>query len=260
MPGVRPPLYGTLLEETASDGSYTLYFYDRQNGFLLAGVQSDGNGTAYTYDSIGNLTGAYPITFSPQTGGGYVRDPSCTAEVSYTYDAAMRLSGIAVGGVSYTFAYDNFGNPEGVSVAGHGALVSYTYGARNGKPETLTYENGLTVRYTYDALDRVSEIGYRTGGRDVTAYRYTYAATGWRDLLVGYDGKSVTYDAIGNPRLSRILVFPISGAMLTYDLTCDSYMGIVNEVLTILSAILGILRARREQKRCTAEAPASRAA
>ena len=172
------PLYGTLREETASDGSYTLYFYDRQNGFLLASVQSDGNGTAYTYDSIGNLTGAYPITFSPQTGGGYVRDPSCAAEVSYTYDAAMRLSGIAVGGVSYTFAYDNFGNPEGVSVAGHGALVSYTYGARNGKLETLTYENGLTVRYTYDALDRVSEIGYRTGGRDATAYRYTYDAAG----------------------------------------------------------------------------------
>ena len=172
------PLYGTLLEETASDGSYTLYFYDRQNGYLLASVQNDGNGTAYTYDSIGNLTGAYPITFSPATGGGYVRDTSCATEVSYTYDAAMRLSGIAVGDVSYTFTYDHFGNPEGVSVAGHGALVSYTYGARNGKPETLTYANGLTVRYTYDALDRVSEIGYRTGGRDVTAYRYTYDAAG----------------------------------------------------------------------------------
>lgn len=66
---------------------------------------------------------------------------------------------------------------------------------------------------------------------------------------------SVTGFYIGTPRLSRILVFPISGAMLTYDLTCDSYMGIVNEVLTILSAILGILRAGREQKRRAAEVP-----
>lgn len=45
-----------------------------------------------------------------------------------------------------------------------------------------------------------------------------------------------------NPKLSRILAFPMSAAMLTYDITCLSYMGIVNEVLSLLSAAAGIIR------------------
>ena len=28
---------------------------------------------------------------------------------------------------------------------------------------------------------------------------YTYATTGWKDLLVSYDGQTITYDALGNP-------------------------------------------------------------
>ena len=45
-----------------------------------------------------------------------------------------------------------------------------------------------------------------------------------------------------SPSLSRVLAFPISASMLTYDIYAVSYMGIVNEVLTIISAIIGIKR------------------
>ena len=52
----------------------------------------------------------------------------------------------------------------------------------------------------------------------------------------------------GNPRLSRILAFPVSGCMMTYDFTCGSVMGIVNETLTLISAAAGVIRFRRERK------------
>ncbi len=45
-----------------------------------------------------------------------------------------------------------------------------------------------------------------------------------------------------NPHLSRCLAFPISVSMLTYDFTCRSYMGIANEIFTLISAVAGIVR------------------
>lgn len=49
---------------------------------------------------------------------------------------------------------------------------------------------------------------------------------------------------IGKPRISRLISFPIAGSMLAYDisLTPISVAGIVNELLTILSSVVGIIR------------------
>ena len=55
---------------------------------------------------------------------------------------------------------------------------------------------------------------------------------------------------IGRPRLSRILVFPISACMLTYDIACGSVAGIVNECFAITSSAVGIVlhdRKRHEE-------------
>ena len=52
------------------------------------------------------------------------------------------------------------------------------------------------------------------------------------------------------PTLSKILAFPISFCMLTYDIYVWSYMGIANEAFTLVSAtvavILLIVRSRRK--------------
>ena len=47
---------------------------------------------------------------------------------------------------------------------------------------------------------------------------------------------------IGNPKLSRILAFPVSACMLTYDLACGSIAGVINESLAMVSSAVGILR------------------
>lgn len=44
------------------------------------------------------------------------------------------------------------------------------------------------------------------------------------------------------PRASRLLALPISACMLTYSITVGSYAGIANEVFTVSSTIIGIIR------------------
>ena len=47
---------------------------------------------------------------------------------------------------------------------------------------------------------------------------------------------------IGNPKLSRILAFPISTSMLIYDVAYFSVMGIFNEAFGMTSSLVGIVR------------------
>ena len=75
--------------------------------------------------------------------------------------------------------YDIFGNSSSVKVGGS-EIASYTYGSNNGKLETLTYGNGVSVKYVYDELDRVSKVCYNAGsGTSFSdAYLYTYDSNG----------------------------------------------------------------------------------
>ena len=45
-----------------------------------------------------------------------------------------------------------------------------------------------------------------------------------------------------NPRVSRLLALPISACMLTYSIMVNSYAGIANEVFTVSSTLIGLLR------------------
>lgn len=44
------------------------------------------------------------------------------------------------------------------------------------------------------------------------------------------------------PNLTRFISFPISICMLIYDIVSGSYIGICNEVFTLISAIIGVIR------------------
>lgn len=44
------------------------------------------------------------------------------------------------------------------------------------------------------------------------------------------------------PKLSRVLAYPISVCMLSYDIPFASWTGIINEILTLVSTTLGLLR------------------
>ena len=67
----------------------------------------------------------------------------------------------------------------------------------------------------------------------------------WNGVTSVFPALASTISIIGfwkaNPVHSRVLAFPVSGLMLTYDLGCASYVGIVNEVLTLFATTFAII-------------------
>ena len=57
---------------------------------------------------------------------------------------------------------------------------------------------------------------------------------------------SITSFWYGNPKVTRYISFPTSALMLTYDVFCHSYIGIFNEIFTICSSVVGVLRYRKK--------------
>ncbi|URZ05989.1 DNRLRE domain-containing protein [Clostridium felsineum] len=110
------------------------------------------------------------------------------------------------------------------TVDNNGNQINYTYNA-NGNIETIT-QGGKAIKYSYNELDEVTRednavlnktvvYKYDLGGNIVSKTEYPYstgnlaAATNtinygygdsnWKDKLTNYNGKNITYDAIGNP-------------------------------------------------------------
>lgn len=50
------------------------------------------------------------------------------------------------------------------------------------------------------------------------------------------------------PMLVCILAFPISACMLAYNIYCGSYFGIANEILTLISAFVGVIKNKKTTK------------
>ena len=188
------PYFGAVTETLDSLGNKTQYFYDG-DGRLSAVIYPDDTGLTYTYDEMGNVESVLPAEYVSNV----VSDVENSASVSYEYDEANRLDKITTESTVYTFEYDSFGNTTKIS-AGSNTLASYTYEENNGKLKTLTYGNGDSVRYTYDELDRISQIEYNNGTGYVTAVKYTYNADGsvskMQDMLTG-EVTQFSYDSLG---------------------------------------------------------------
>ena len=109
-------------------------------------------------------------------------------------------------GKTYTYTYDNNGNILSVSDGSY--TTSYTYDSAN----QLTRENnqaaGKTWTWTYDNAGNIlvkKEYAYTTGtlGTVQKTVNYAYGDSAWGDLLTIHDGKTITYDTIGNPLSER---------------------------------------------------------
>ena len=54
---------------------------------------------------------------------------------------------------------------------------------------------------------------------------------------------------IGKPKFSRILSFPISACMLTYDIASKSIAGVINEIFALTSSVIGLLIIDRKRSK-----------
>ena len=211
---------GQTAKEAYYDGSITrqnAYTYDN-GGKLTSLAMPNGDTTSYTYDYLNRLSAK---RYGP--GGGRICD-------YYYYQAYENLMSPLVSDISYhqgnqgdrvtsfRYRYDNVGNIESAeqsdSVRGTIAKSTYRYDRfnqliqeeRDGKTWFYQYDtvgNLLWVRnYDYtgyaDYNEAASAASYQPElllGTDT----YSYGNSEWQDLLTAFNGRSITYDAIGNP-------------------------------------------------------------
>uniref|UniRef100_UPI00242F69EA hypothetical protein n=1 Tax=Gemmiger formicilis TaxID=745368 RepID=UPI00242F69EA len=194
-----------------ANGVRTQYGYDAGTAHLLSTTAANGTQQDYRY-----------CTGSDRTALTYING---VASIRYTYDRAQLSDLIRKGYLGstgfwqhYLLNYDAFGNMTRVQVCASSAeqtgytspvtLASYSYdgSVNNGRLTTMTYGNGDSVSYTYDAFDRQRTAAYNDG----TTYHYDYS--GDNDLARQYvtDGSgavteqySYQYDSLGRLIHSR---------------------------------------------------------
>ena len=189
-------------------GHQTRYLYGdvakHQKPGLGYGVQVDGKTCIeYAYDLLGRCekkTQTYPS--------------GKKKEITYTYVPGIKegtttalVGTITENGKETAYTYDGRGNILEIctkeldtgKVTDH---MLYTY---NGMNQVIREEDavrGTTYTYTYDLggnllenkkYDRVNGVE-ELRGTDT----YTYSS-GWKDQLTSFNGKAITYDAMGNP-------------------------------------------------------------
>ncbi len=194
-------IFGALLEENNGVDRAIKYFYDTNNGNLLATVNVyDGTGTVYTYDGMGRLTGVTPATYSSSTGA-YTAVTNAQS-VDYTYDSRNMLSTVSTDSTTYTFTYDVWGNQSSVAI-GSTTLASYEYNDETGTLKKMTYGNGTVVNYTYNELDMLTRVTFTSSsGTETVAYEYEYTAMGQVHKLIDHmSGIETVYTYDGGGRL-----------------------------------------------------------
>ena len=127
--------------------------------------------------------------------------------------------------------------------------VSHTYGDRNGQLLKSTYANGWEVTYTYDNLDRVTEVKASKDGTSYTIGRYIYDKLGRVARFIDgqVSGKSCTYGYDLTDRLCEA-VFD-DGTAYTY--TYDANDCLVKEHHTLPGGSRDVIRAYDKDSRET---------
>lgn len=176
----------------------TSYIYDKDNKQKEVNYITDGrsNKISFNYDELGRLN-----TKSINTGSA-TYNTSLTYVKGYAERETNLVSSYINGSKKIEYTYDSLKNIK--SIVSNGKTITFTYNELN---ELIREDNGVlnkTIVYTYDVggniLDK-KEYQYTTDtlGEVTSTKSYTYGDVNWKDKLTAYDGKAITYDAIGNP-------------------------------------------------------------
>ena len=189
--------------QTLNGTTYTsTYAYDKDNRLTKA---TEGAISAnYAYDSFSRMSlfiNAYDGDNTLTTSIGY-RNPSSTSTSSQVSTWKVRPYGRTTYLYNGSYTYDTRGNILTVSDGTY--TNSYHYDEFDRLVREDHEASGKTWVYTYDDGGNIlskKEYAYTTGalGTVRSTISYSYNNSEWRDLLTAYNGKSITYDAIGNP-------------------------------------------------------------
>jgi YD repeat-containing protein len=191
-------------------GAFETFTYDTR-GRLATMIDRKNITTTYTYDDLGRLTGK-----------SFTNDPTNTPAFSYTYDVAGRMLTAANGTDTLTWVYNLAGELLSEQSVKNASTVAYQYDAGGNRIEvkldgtvfvtyayddasrlttitrganvfgfgydnanrrtTMTYPNGVTTAYTYDELNRLTNLAatHVPTSTPITNFGYQYDAAGNR--------------------------------------------------------------------------------
>jgi RHS repeat-associated protein len=244
-------------------------------------TQTDFNGktTTFTYDTLNRLLTKIPDASLSQPTISYTYTPAgkratmvdATGTTTYTYDNRNRLTGKATPQGTLSYTYDAHGNVLTIASSNvNGGSMTYTYDSLNrlatvvdnrllaqgmnpattsysydaiGDLTTYTYPNGVQTIATFDALNRLTQIGSsKTGALSNFAYtlgpagnRLSAVELGGRTVSYGYDNVyrliseaiansapnngtvNYTYDSVGNRMQMTSTLGAVPGGTFSYD-------------------------------------------
>ena len=169
--------FGPLIRQTYGNGDVVSYTYDNL-GRTKTATYDDGRVLTYVYNGEGRL---HSLT---ETNG------SSVTTYLYTYDSIGRLiyserqeNGNSVLRTSQSYNENNQLTGQNWQLGSTSYSEGYTYNSADGSLNTMTTGAGNIL----------------TASDDTATHSYTYGDTDWKDLLTGFDGQAIIYDAIGNP-------------------------------------------------------------
>ncbi|MEM7127255.1 MAG: RHS repeat-associated core domain-containing protein [Chloroflexota bacterium] len=180
----------------------TVTFQYNDMDLLTRKILADGSVVDLTYtdmDQINTVTdarGATQHTYDNRERLTQLTYPE-GATLSYTYDAASNRTSVTGPAGVVTYSYDDLNRLETVTDP-LGGVTTYAYDSV-GNRASIGYPNGTSTAYTYDTLNRLTEIEQMGPGNvQLARYNYTLGATGNRIQLSEDGGRVVnyTYDAL----------------------------------------------------------------
>jgi len=164
---------------------------ENQKTGLIYGVKLNGTQQlGYEYDELARLQRRLLYTTTPfSTEYTYLEGASANTTTTL-------VKTVKNGNDTLEYTYDELGNITSVSKNGT-IIEQYTYDALS-QLISATY-GGNTYTYSYDNGGNLTEI--KKNGETIKTY--TYGNSEWTDQLTGFNGETITYDAIGNPLIYR---------------------------------------------------------
>ena len=202
---------GKLARRTWARGIATDYTYDNAGQLVSTSYSDDTPTITMSYDRVGNLisattagvvTNIYAYNLYGQCTNEWQNDFNLTRY----YDTLGRNTGYAVNGTRQTtIAYDTYGRILSMQVASgqsnnqtiqqsNNSFI-WSYLENSDLKSSLTYPNGLTASWAYDANNQLLQVRNATPTNIISQFDYTYDAAG-RRIQLGKSGSAFEFDDI----------------------------------------------------------------
>jgi len=193
---------GNMISKTDFNGNTIVYDYYPCCNHLKSKTYPDGSQVSFTYTPTGQrqtVTDSRGLTsYEYDLRDRLVQqtDPDGRS-ISYTYDAAGNRTSVTTPAGTTNYTYDALNRLETVT-GPDGGITMYTYDDV-GNRASVTYPNGTTTEYTYNSLNRLTNLTNRkVSGQIISSYIYTLGPAGNRIKVTEVDGATVdyTYDTL----------------------------------------------------------------